>query len=204
MSFVRPQQPRGGKFNRDHRSSCARKGNMVARGTAAATNYYGNYDMHDYNSYHDYAQTFRLDGVIYDRYGPDFEPSSKRRKTSAFSCESTGISYQQQEAYRNAIVNCADPCKPSKYYNACSDAQLVGKSSAAVVETRSEGANANALSTSKRDRVKFEDEEVVFMSRDDIEKCSPSRKDGINQLHETYLRYSYCSFLQNVGARLHL
>lgn len=204
MSFVRPQQPRGGKFHRDHRSSCVRNSNMAVRPTCSATNYYGTYDKHDYNNYHDFAQAFRLDGLIYDRHGPDVEPSSKRRRTSAFSSESTGIVYQQQETYQNGLVYRADPCKPSKYYNACSAAQLVCKSSAAVAETRSGGANVNALSTSKRDRVKFEDEEVGFMSRDDIEKCSPSRKDGIDQLHETYLRYSYCSFLQNVGARLHL
>ncbi|XP_057771757.1 cyclin-T1-4-like isoform X2 [Salvia miltiorrhiza] len=203
MSFVRPQQPRGGKFHRDHRSSCARNSNMAARATGAATNYSGNYGMDDYNNYRDFTQMYRLDGLMYDRRGPDLEPSSKRRKTSTFACESTRIIYQQQEMYQNDLVR-ADPCQPSKCYNACADAQLVCKSSAAVAEARSGGTNANALSPSKRDRLNSEDEEVVFMSRDDIEKCSPSRKDGIDQLHETYLRYSYCSFLQNVGASLHL
>ncbi|XP_047946762.1 cyclin-T1-4-like isoform X3 [Salvia hispanica] len=205
MSSVCPQQPRGGKFRRDHRSSCGGNSNTTVRTTGTSMNYYGVYGTHDYNNYHGSSQTFRLDGLVYNCHEPVYEPSSKRRRTSTFSYESTGIIYQQQETSQNDLVYRADPCKPSKYYNACADAQLVCKTSAVDAETRSGGANVNALSTLKRDRLKFEEEEeVVFMSRDDIEKSSPSRKDGIDQLHETYLRYSYCSFLQNVGARLHL
>ncbi|KAJ4955182.1 hypothetical protein NE237_011965 [Protea cynaroides] len=55
----------------------------------------------------------------------------------------------------------------------------------------------------KRDHSKLE-EDVIFMSRDEIEKCSPSRKDGIDSVRETHLRYSYCAFLQNLGMRLEL
>ncbi|MCI05924.1 cyclin-T1-4-like, partial [Trifolium medium] len=44
----------------------------------------------------------------------------------------------------------------------------------------------------------------IFMSRDDIDRNSPSRKDGIDVCHETHLRYSYCAFLQNLGTRLEL
>ncbi|CAH1415068.1 unnamed protein product [Lactuca virosa] len=42
------------------------------------------------------------------------------------------------------------------------------------------------------------------MSRDPIERFSPSRKDGIDALQETHLRYCYCAFLQNLGIRLDL
>ncbi|KAG0449436.1 hypothetical protein HPP92_027299 [Vanilla planifolia] len=42
------------------------------------------------------------------------------------------------------------------------------------------------------------------MSRDEIERCSPSRKDGIDKFMETRLRYSYCVYLQNLGLRLDL
>lgn len=56
----------------------------------------------------------------------------------------------------------------------------------------------------KRDRSKLEDDEPVFMSRDEIERFSPSRKDGIDALRETHLRYSYCAFIQNLGLRLEL
>lgn len=56
---------------------------------------------------------------------------------------------------------------------------------------------------STRSRARLEDT-VVFMSRDELERCSPSRKDGINLLRETHLRYSYCAFLQNLGIQLNL
>lgn len=212
MSLVRSQQPRGGKFNRDQRSSCARNSNMAMWATAATTAYYWNYDIHDYSTkfglhnnddYLNFTQSHRPGGLRYDCRGADNEPSSKRRKTSTLSFGSTGIPYQQQDTYQKKdLVNRADLCKPSKYNNAqfvCNNSVAV-----AVAETSSGGANVCALSTSKRDQSKFEDDEVIFMSRDEIENCSPSRKDGIDQIHETYLRYSYCSFLQNVGARLHL
>ncbi|CAM6035993.1 unnamed protein product, partial [Sphagnum compactum] len=41
-----------------------------------------------------------------------------------------------------------------------------------------------------------------YFSRDEIEKNSPSRKDGIDVKKETYLRKSYCTFLQDLGMRL--
>ncbi|KAL8222919.1 hypothetical protein R6Q57_020318 [Mikania cordata] len=56
----------------------------------------------------------------------------------------------------------------------------------------------------KRDRTIFEEKDSEFMSRDEIERFSPSRKDGIDALQETHLRYSYCAFLQNLGLRLDL
>jgi|UniRef100_A0A2N9H9Y9 cyclin T len=56
----------------------------------------------------------------------------------------------------------------------------------------------------KRDRSQLEDDELIFLSRDEIERCSPSRKDGIDALREAHLRYSYCTFLQNLGLQLDL
>ena len=41
-----------------------------------------------------------------------------------------------------------------------------------------------------------------YMSRKEIEENSPSRKDGIDLKKETYLRKSYCTFLQDLGMRL--
>lgn len=43
-----------------------------------------------------------------------------------------------------------------------------------------------------------------YLSREEIERCSPSRKDGIDLQKETYFRYSYCAFLQTLGMRLQL
>ncbi|CAA7400036.1 unnamed protein product [Spirodela intermedia] len=63
--------------------------------------------------------------------------------------------------------------------------------------------NTDLDAPSTRSQANLEDT-VVFMSRDELEHCSPSRKDGINHLRETHLRYSYCAFLQNLGIQLNL
>lgn len=41
-----------------------------------------------------------------------------------------------------------------------------------------------------------------YMSRKEIEENSPSRRDGVDLKKETYLRKSYCTFLQDLGMRL--
>ncbi|XP_020091696.1 cyclin-T1-3-like [Ananas comosus] len=41
-----------------------------------------------------------------------------------------------------------------------------------------------------------------YFSRKEIEENSPSRRDGIDPKKETYLRKSYCTFLQDLGMRL--
>ncbi|CAH9111826.1 unnamed protein product [Cuscuta europaea] len=41
-----------------------------------------------------------------------------------------------------------------------------------------------------------------YFSRKEIEENSPSRKDGIDLKKETYMRKSYCTFLQDLGMRL--
>lgn len=41
-----------------------------------------------------------------------------------------------------------------------------------------------------------------YFSREEIEKQSPSRLDGIDIKKETYFRKSYCTFLQDLGMRL--
>lgn len=43
-----------------------------------------------------------------------------------------------------------------------------------------------------------------YLSREEIEKCSPSRRDGIDLQKETYYRYSYCTFLQTLGMQMQL
>lgn len=44
----------------------------------------------------------------------------------------------------------------------------------------------------------------IYFSREEIDRCSPSRRDGIDVQAETFLRHSYCSFIQNLGMRLQL
>jgi len=41
-----------------------------------------------------------------------------------------------------------------------------------------------------------------YFSRKEIDENSPSRLDGIDLKKETYLRKSYCTFLQDLGMRL--
>lgn len=41
-----------------------------------------------------------------------------------------------------------------------------------------------------------------YYSRKEIEENSASRKDGIDLKKETYMRRSYCTFLQDLGMRL--
>ncbi|KAF7822482.1 cyclin-T1-3-like isoform X1 [Senna tora] len=49
---------------------------------------------------------------------------------------------------------------------------------------------------------KPEDGSRWYFSRKEIEENSPSKKDGIDLKKETYLRKSYCTFLQDLGMRL--
>ncbi|CAK9133484.1 unnamed protein product [Ilex paraguariensis] len=41
-----------------------------------------------------------------------------------------------------------------------------------------------------------------YFSRKEIEESSPSRLEGIDLKKETYIRKSYCTFLQDLGMRL--
>ncbi|XP_011090748.1 cyclin-T1-4 isoform X1 [Sesamum indicum] len=207
MSLVRSYQPRGGQFHRHGRPFYGRNKNTSTRATAADYNCnYDNYahntklDKVNHDSYNDFSQNCRLDGPNYDPL-PDIVPSSKRRKISALSFEGNERPYQHQNTYQNDVVNHADQSKPSNCYNGYSIAYLVPNSSTVA---RCEDVSAYDLTNSKRDRASFEDDEVVLMSRDEIERCSPSRKDGIDPLQEAHLRYSYCVFLQNLGIRLNL
>ncbi|KAI4333326.1 hypothetical protein L6164_018154 [Bauhinia variegata] len=47
-----------------------------------------------------------------------------------------------------------------------------------------------------------EDGSRWYFSRKEIEENSPSKRDGIDLKKETYLRKSYCTFLQDLGMRL--
>ena len=56
--------------------------------------------------------------------------------------------------------------------------------------TKSENKEAGKLSAS------------WYFSRKEIEENSPSKRDGIDLKKETYLRKSYCTYLQDLGMRL--
>ncbi|GFP83838.1 cyclin-t1-4 [Phtheirospermum japonicum] len=210
MSLAQPYRPRDGHFYSGGKSSHGRNSTMGLRAKAASgANYNGAYNSNFYItnpvSSCDFSGNLMPDGP--DAW-PEVAPSSKRRKVSDFSREITAGPYQQQFKYEHGLQNHANLWQhvPTHLFSGYGNAPLVcDNGSAVVAATRSGDSSAYASTTSKRDRSKFEDEEeVVFMSRDEIERRSPSRKDGIDVLHETRLRYSYCAFLQNLGFRLDL
>ncbi|CAN0886985.1 CYCT1-5 [Linum grandiflorum] len=119
-----------------------------------------------------------------DKYSnpPNGAPSLKRRKFSSTMWEDGARHYPQPNSFEDV---------PSTQNNWLS----------APLRSNTE---ASTSTRCKRSRSTLEDEEPLFMSKDVIEKCSPSRKDGIDAQHETHLRYSYCAFLQDLGLRLDL
>ncbi|KAL1561835.1 cyclin-T1-5-like [Salvia divinorum] len=212
MSLARPHWARDGHFRSDGRLSYGR----MRTTAAAAANYTWSHDcpsdsnfyMKNHGSSSDFSRDLMLHRPKYDHVWRDVVPPSKKRKVSDFSRESSGRPYQQSLIRDNGLENNAAIWQhvPPLYANTYNGVPSVcNNRSATTSGTRPDDAGACTSTTSKRDRSKYEDdEEVVFMSRDEIERCSPSRKDGISLLHETHLRYSYCAFLQNLGVRLDL
>lgn len=122
-------------------------------------------------------------------------PPLKRRKSAWNDADGRGSGCWRSGA---AVVPCGDA--PST-----SDSSFLHQVIAAArhnVGFRSVLSDCGVPST--RGQALLEEEEAVLMSRDEIERCSPSRKDGIDLVRETHLRYSYCAFLQNLGMRLDL
>ncbi|TQD89890.1 hypothetical protein C1H46_024521 [Malus baccata] len=62
--------------------------------------------------------------------------------------------------------------------------------------------SVNDGSTHKDIQDRIEEGSYWYFFRKEIEENSPSRRDGIDLKKETYLRKSYCSFLQDLGIRL--
>ncbi|KAA8548616.1 hypothetical protein F0562_000300 [Nyssa sinensis] len=184
MSFTRTYHPQGGTFRRDCRSSFGRIYSS-AYSTTTNNNNNNNYQLRSSANSHDFSRKMgehNYNNIDYSNL--DVAPSLKRRKFSASSRQDCRRHYQQPETLD-------------------SDPSTCNNSSVLPVPARS-NANAYTSTSCKRDRSMLEAEDVAFMSRDEIERCSPSRKDGIDALRETHLRYSYCTFLQNLGLRLEL
>ncbi|GFZ08837.1 hypothetical protein Acr_20g0006450 [Actinidia rufa] len=182
MSRAQAYHSQGGPYLGGCRSSY--NGNHSTITTTDNYNPYnsnGNYISNHYN-FHDYSRKFKGYNNR-DDYVKHGAAPLKRRKFSASTWADSGGDYQP------------------KAYNVPS----ICDNSLVLPGPPRSGANAYTSTSSKRDRSKFEAAaDVVFMSKEEIETCSPSRKDGIDVLHETDLRYSYCAFLQNLGLRLDL
>ncbi|CAN4091355.1 unnamed protein product [Withania somnifera] len=208
MALAQTYYSQGGPFPLDSRSSYGR--NQIS-GTvhSSAYNHCNTVDSHLFNSNssHDVSRNFSEYSYSYDNFiKPEAAPSLKRRKCSTSGWERSG-----------RLNACKDvPSKqPSTYYNvplrnsrAYDDANSTCNINLAITTSTSRPRSDGGAPPmrSKRDRSWLEDTETdnIFMSKEDIEKCSPSRKDGIDAMHEAQLRYSYCAFLQNLGIRLDL
>ncbi|CAN1809143.1 CYCT1-5 [Linum perenne] len=71
-------------------------------------------------------------------------------------------------------------------------------------ESSNHGASESGTSRNSQDRPEEGAEEGAgwYFTRREIEENSPSRIDGIDLKKETYLRKSYCTFLQDLGMKL--
>ncbi|XP_014521294.1 cyclin-T1-3 isoform X1 [Vigna radiata var. radiata] len=145
--------------------------------------HHGNYDIrnHYWAEHGFYANVHNFDYGNYVQH--DVVPSSlKRRKHSTPSWENNQKHYLPSTVHSNIPTTSVNFQEPPSRSNV----------------------DASISPICKLDCSIFEDKEPVFMSRDEIDRCSPSRKDGIDVLHERHLRYSYCAFIQNLGMWLNL
>ncbi|XP_004247372.1 putative cyclin-T1-1 [Solanum lycopersicum] len=208
MALAQTYFSQGGPFRGDSRSFYGRN---QSRGMvhSSAYNNYNTVDTHFFNSNssHDVGRNFSEYSYGYDNLiKPEAEPSSKRRRCSTSGWESSGRYSQAPYACNDVPSKRQSTCYnvPLRNSRAYDDAYPVRNNNSAT--TSKPRSDASAPTCSKRDRSWLEDTETdnIFMSKEEIEKCSPSRKDGIDAMHEAHLRYSYCAFLQNLGIRLDL
>ncbi|KAM5569339.1 cyclin-T1-4-like [Rosa sericea] len=191
MSFTRHFRSEGATTRDEYWPSFSRNNSKSFNSNARhnnKTNYNNNWNMSRNNNFvrnhYDfqyYMGNYREHADNSNHFKPDGAPSYKRRKFSASTWGDGGRHYLPPNTYDFAPSTCNNYVPP----------------------TRSNGI-ASASTTCKRDRSKLEEDEVAFMSRDEIERYSPSRKDGIDAAREAHLRYSYCSYLQDLGLRLDL
>lgn len=192
MSFGRSYQPQGGTVYESRWASLPGnyENNYYYQQNHDRYNHYGSSGMFDNMKAHDYhhnaPRNCRVRAYSGSYSKPNGSPSFKRRKVS-------------ENSWGSDVGFC---WRPNEYDRTQSNPSTTNVS---VSATTASSTSAHSYTTGKRDRSDLEnDEEVVLMSKAEIERCSPSRKDGIDALHETRLRYSYCAFLQQLGMSLDL
>ncbi|XP_057957594.1 uncharacterized protein LOC131150720 isoform X2 [Malania oleifera] len=195
MSFAPTYHAQGGTFPEDYRSSFGRRTNNNSSSftinndcqNSCSNNFYRSSNHNNFwnnSSACVPSRDFKEHGYNFNYVyvKPDNIQVLKKRKFSASTWEGCRRNYQPPNSYDAAPSTCNSSAHPSARPNN----------------------NSYMPISCKRDCSELEDGDVVFMSRDEIERCSPSRKDGIDVLRETHLRYSYCAFIQNLGLRLEL
>nr|XP_028951317.1 cyclin-T1-4-like isoform X2 [Malus domestica] len=189
MSFARNYRSQGGTtgeeywptlgrndFKNFHNFNHRNNNNWNRSRTSSFAKNYNNFP-----NFQNYVGGYKEHADNSNYFKPDSAPSFKRRKFSDSTWGDGGRHYLPPNTYEFVSSTC------NNY----------------LPYARSNG-DASASTTGKRDRSKLDEDELPFMSRDEIERCSPSRKDGIDSVREAHLRYSYCSYLQNLGLRLDL
>ncbi|XP_020210380.1 cyclin-T1-3 isoform X2 [Cajanus cajan] len=186
MSFARNFQAEDRNLHSGHWSTC--DGNNFGNNNRKRSR--NNYYNRNFNIYNDNRTNFGDHGCTFNFYMADHAnyvrydavaSSLKRRKYPAPVWQESQKYYVPPTIHDNNPSSCNFLAPPS----------------------RSDG-DASTSTSCKLDCSIFEDDKPVFMSREEIDRHSPSRKDGIDVHHETHLRYSYCAFLQNLGMRLEL
>lgn len=222
MAYSQTYHTKGGPLRGQYRFSHGRN-HANNHNATLAPNTYNNTKYFDYSFTHqgdfdhpnDIRKNFMEYGYSYNSncVKPEVEPSAKRRKCLSSSWGSSASYHQQLHACNNvpprqpSTHNHMHPRNQGAYDSVTS---ICNNNSSIAISTASTSnrsfSNGHASNNYKRGRSEFEDDdnEVVFMSREEIERCSPSRKDGIDAVREMHLRYSYCAFLQTLGARLEL
>ncbi|TKY71190.1 Cyclin-T1-4 protein [Spatholobus suberectus] len=184
MSFGWNLQAQGHGLRGGYCPTFDRSNNNNGNRKRSRINYYhGNYNIHNnyWAEHGGYSNVYYFDSGNYAQY--DAVPSSlKRRKHPAPSWENSQKYYYLPSTVQGNIPSFINYQAPPSRSNVDTSISPICKLDCSI----------------------FEDSEPVFMSRDEIDRCSPSRKDGIDVLHETHLRYSYCTFLHNLGMRLNL
>ncbi|XP_010667604.2 cyclin-T1-4 isoform X1 [Beta vulgaris subsp. vulgaris] len=193
MSYGRTYQPQGGTLFEYHWPSFPRNHDNH--------NLFQNDDCFNYNRYNHYGSRMFDDMKKHDLPYNALVNCRQRALGENFSRPHGSSSFKRRKFSENfsggdGAFNCQPiqngflSCIPS---NDC----IIYPSISAP------STSAHCYTLGKRGRSDLEDEDcTVLMSREEIERCSPSRKDGIDALHETRLRYSYCAFIQNLGMRL--
>ncbi|KAM0849937.1 hypothetical protein ACQ4PT_053398 [Festuca glaucescens] len=118
--------------------------------------------------------------------------------------------HPQPHPYTNAATipypHPRDPLAPSRHLQELASGPPPPKRSRRAPEPRYDppAVAAAALPAAPTRHPEDGDARALLLSRDEIERRSPSRKDGIDPASEARLRASYCAYLRCLGFRLGL
>lgn len=193
MSYGRTYQPQGGTLYEYHWPSFPRNHDNC--------NFFQNDDYYNYSRYNHYGSRFFDDLKRQDFHYNAVGNCRERAFRENYSRPNGSPSFKRRKFSENAWGNDGNfYCRPNQNRLA---AFIPSNDSTSFPAIPPPSTSAHCHTVGKRGRLDLEDEDCsVLMTRDEIERCSPSRKDGIDALHETRLRYSYCAFIQNLGMRL--